>query len=49
MKVLEKLVNIKSVEGDNNDEIINFLIEKFKPFSKEILKIKNQIAIKTIC
>ena len=46
-KTINKLVKIQSYDLDNNDTIINYLIENFKPYSKEILQIKNTDCNKT--
>ena len=39
LETLKQLVNIKSISLEDNSEIINYLITKFQPYSKEILKI----------
>ena len=41
LKTVTELVNIESFSNENNQNIINYLIEKFKPYSTEILKVKN--------
>lgn len=41
LKYLEELVSIKSFSTDENKEIIDYLIEKFTPYSTEILKVQN--------
>ena len=40
LQTIKELVNIKSY-GDDNTEIIEYLVKKFTPYAKEILKIKN--------
>lgn len=41
LETISKLVEIKSYSVEENSAIINFLISKFEPYSKQILKIKN--------
>ena len=41
LETISKLVEIKSYSIEENSEIINFLISKFEPYSKQILKVKN--------
>ena len=38
---LKEIVNVPSFNTEDNSQIIDLLIKKFKPVSKEILKIKN--------
>ena len=38
---IQELVNIKSFSLQENQEIIDYLIKEFKPYSKEIIKVKN--------
>ncbi|MCI6860377.1 MAG: hypothetical protein MR862_04410, partial [Clostridia bacterium] len=39
---IKNLINIKSFDLFENENIINYLINKFSKFSKEIIKIKNE-------
>lgn len=39
---IKNLINIKSFDLFENENIINYLINKFSIFSKEIIKIKNE-------
>ena len=40
-KTLQELISINSYSDSENEDIINYLIEKIEPYSKEIIKIKN--------
>ena len=42
LKILKELVNIRSFDTNQNKEIIDYLELQFKPFSQEIIKVKNK-------
>lgn len=41
LKFLKRLIEIKSFDTNNNKEIVDFLVESFKPYAKEIKRLKN--------
>lgn len=41
LEILKDLVSIKSFDTNSNEEIVNYLIKKFKPYAEEIKIIEN--------
>ncbi len=43
LEYIKKLISIKSYSMEENEEIINYLIKEFSPYSEKIVKLKNRL------
>lgn len=42
IKTIEELISINSYSEDENEEVVKYLTDKFEPYAKEIIKVKNR-------